>query len=473
VHPIVSYDDLNVKLSIKPTEKQEISFNAFESNDLQNREFIFNENSRFFREQEADSKNRGISGNWKYQAGQNWQHHVNAGYNELNRASWSLAGLEPNKQGKGGKEELDADDNSLEEVIANWSGTWKTGNFTHQFGLGANVDRVSYLYVAKRSVGNVQVDSINYDSEMTVSHAYFQEKIQLTKKVQARVGIRVNHANKVNKFYFQPRAGINFKVSEAFELFYAGGLYNQFLSRIRKIDSNGNSDLVWFLPDSTGTGILKAQQHVLGARFERNGLAINIEPYYKKTTGKVNLYAEVSGNREKFIEYVPHKGETENYGLDALVHYKQGIFTHMLAYSLSKSTEQFEVFNQGGAYPSFDDQLHRLRWTEMARYKSWILSTNLTYHSGSPYLISGNEGGTLEFGRLPFFAQADFSIIKRFNYHFFTISTGISLLNLFNRENVLEVDYFNISDNTGSYSVRTDITAMRFTPVFFINVKLQ
>lgn len=63
IFPTVRFDDLNVKLSIKPSDKQEISINAFESNDLQNRDFIFNENSRFFRDEEADGKNRGISGN--------------------------------------------------------------------------------------------------------------------------------------------------------------------------------------------------------------------------------------------------------------------------------------------------------------------------------------------------------------------------------------------------------------------------
>ncbi len=238
---------------------------------------------------------------------------------------------------------------------------------------------------------------------------------------------------------------------------------------------NGNSDLVWLLPDSAGVGILESQQHVLGLCYESNGLSINIEPYYKTTSGKVNLYAELSGGKEKTIRYSTRSGESEHYGFDALIHYKQGVFTHMLAYSLSKSTEQFEVFNNSESYPAFDDQRHRVRWTEMARYKSWILSTNLIYRSGSPYLITrNNEAGiTQGFGRLPFFAQADLSLVKRFKSKLFTISSGISLLNILNRKNVLEVDYFNISDNTGSYSIRTDITALKFRPVLFINIKLQ
>lgn len=473
VVPTVAYDDLNLKLSIKASEKQELSFSLLEGNDLQDREFLFNENSRFYRQQQADSKNHGISGNWRYQPNENWQLHVNVGYNELERSSGSIAGLGPNKQGKGGKEELDTDDNQLREFIASWSGEWKTNDFNHAFGFGLNNNQVTYTYLSTRTTGAVQSDSINYDSQLTILHAFLQEEVQLTDRLQARIGIRVNHENQQNKLYLQPRWGISYALSEDIKLFYSGGIYNQFLSRIRKIDSNGNSDLVWFLPDSTGLGLLESQQHVLGLRYEKDGLAFDLEPYYKRTTGKLNLYAETSGGKDKTIRYVQRSGEAENYGLDALVHYKQGIFSHMLAYSLSKSTERFEVFNNGEAYPSFNDQRHRLRWTEMARYKSWIVSINLTYHTGSHFLITDEPGSSQEFGRLPFFAQADFSIIKRWNYKFLTLSSGISLLNLLNRENVLEVDYFNISDATGSYSVRTDITAMKFTPVFFVNIKIQ
>lgn len=472
--PSVAFDDANVKVSAKPTDNMELSVNAFQSNDSQLRDFNFSENSRFFRNDNADSKNQGISGNWKYQPVSNVQFQINAGYNELHRSSASVNGLGPNKQGKGGKEYSDSDDNQLKEFIGEFSGEWKTGPMTHQFGFGINSDDVSYIYLNNSTVGNVKVDSINYTSKMQIFHAYLQEKFQLNDKLNARIGVRVNQENTLNKFYFQPRWGITYFLVKNISVFYSGGIYNQFLSRIRKIDSDGNSDLVWYLPDSTGLGVLQAQQHVLGFRYEKDGLAIDVEPYYKKTTGRVNLYTQMSGKKEKYIEYVPREGESENYGVDLMLHYKHGLFTHMLAYSLSKSYEQFDEFNNGEQYPAFDDQLHRLRWTEMARYKSWIASTNLTYHTGSPYLISQADGSsTQEFGRLSYFMQADFSLIKRFNYKFFTLSTGVSLLNLTNRNNVLEVDYFNISDNTGSYSIRTDITAMKFTPVFFINMKLR
>lgn len=468
--PTVHFDDFNFKLSVRPSEKQEIAVSAFNSSDLQQRTFSF-ENDRFYRNDEADSKNSGISGSWKIQSGE-WQHRLSAGYNKVERTSFSNSGTEPNKQGKGGKEELDKDDNYLEELLVNWSAEVKTGIFTHQFGAGAHLDRVDYLYLAKNPTGNIQVDSIRYDADLDVLHTFLQEKIQLTEDMQFRVGLRINQENSTNKFYFQPRLGVSLDVTPDLNLFYSGGVYNQFLSRIRKIDSNGSADLVWYLPDSTGAGIMKAWQHTVGSHYEKNGWSINVESYYKKTRGKMNLYAEISGSKEKTITYVPRPGESEHYGIDVMLHYKKGAFTHMLAWSVSKSAERFDNFNAGDTYPAFDDQRHRLRWTEMGRYKSWVVSANLTCHSGSPYLPAGVTNGTQEFGRLPGFSQTDFSLIKRFKYKSFTLSSGLSLLNIFDRENVVEVDYYQVSDETGSYSFRTDIRAMKFTPVFFINIRI-
>ena len=470
VIPAVHFDDFNLKFSLKRSDKQEITINAFNSNDLQDRDFLFS-NTRFFRDDQADSRNLGLSGNWKYQSGKHGQHRLSAGYNEVKRHSSSSSGMEPNKQDKGGKEELNSDTNDLEEMRIDWSSELKSKSFTHQFGLGAHIDQVNYRYLAETSTGNIRTDSIRYNPRMSIFHAYAQEKIRLTRDLLLRLGVRVNHENSAGKFFFQPRWGLNINLTDDLSLFYSGGLYNQFLSTIRKIDSDGAADQIWYLPDSTGLGILKARQHVAGLRYEQNGLTIEAEAYTKSTKGKLNLYAEVSGSKEKIVEYTAHEGESEHLGLDILVHYKHGAFTHMLTWSLSKSNEKFDHFNNGMTYPAFDDQRQRIRWTEMVRYKSWILATNLNCNSGSPYLVADN--GPLRFERLPWFILADFSLMKSFKSKSFTLSSGISLLNFFNRKNVLEVDYFNISDETGSYSFRTDIRAMKFTPVFFINIRIN
>lgn len=473
VNPVIQYDDLNFKVGIKPNDKHDISFNFLQSTDLQVRDYEFREGSRFFRYDDADSKNRGFSANWFYQVNPNFSQHIQVGYNDLSRSSYNHSGMSPNRQGHGGKDELARDDNYLEEFSAKWSGELKTGKLTHQAGFGLSQDKVTYDYLAERSTGNKLTDSIVYDTEAAIYHAYLQEKLAITEKLTARIGLRANYTDMTAQFYLQPRVGLQYKLNDQVNLLYAGGLYNQFLTRIRKIDINGANDYVWYLPDESESGILKTQQHLFGVQYENNGWAVNAETYWKKTDGHINIYAEQTGGRDKQIIYNERSGKSDNIGIDLMLQYKHGAFTHILSSSFSKSDEQFENFNNGESYPAFNDQRVNIRWTEMAKLKGFVFASSVYFHSGNPYLISNENAAQTEFDRLPYFLQADVSVVKKLQFKFFNLQTGISFLNILNRENVLEVDYFNVSDSTGSYSVRTDITAMHFTPVFFLNIILK
>jgi ferric enterobactin receptor len=55
--------------------------------------------------------------------------------------------------------------------------------------------------------------------------------------------------------------------------------------------------------------------------------------------------------------------------------------------------------------------------------------------------------------------------------NYFSFSAGASLLNVFNRSNIVEVNYLRFSSDSGSMTVRSDISALGTTPVFFVNVK--
>lgn len=472
VSPDIQFDDLNLKLAVKPSDNHEINVNLMNSYDLQVRDYVFAEGSRLFRYEDADSKNRGVSANWFGQFSPSFQQRITVGYNDLTRSGYSRSGMNPNSQGKGGKTEREQTSNAVKEYTAQWASELKTGPFAHQLGFGANLDQVAYNFVASRSTGTQVADSIVFDSKSVIYHAYVQEKVKLTEKLEARLGLRMNYTDLTSKSYFQPRWGLKYKLGDGIDLMYAGGLYCQFMTRIRKIDINENSDLVWYLPDQSGNGILKTWQQIAGIQFEKNGWAANAEAYLKTTTGRVNLYAEQTGGQEKTVIYNQHQGKSTNYGIDLMLLYKHSKFTHIVSGTLSRSDEQFDSFNEGATYPSFDDQRVKLRWTEIASIHNWVFSSSLYYHTGSPYLSASVNSGN-QFARLPYFLQADFSVIKRVNVKFVHLSTGISLLNFTNRQNVLEVDYFNVSDATGTYAVRTDITAVRFTPVFFLNILFQ
>ncbi len=470
ISPKIKFDDLNIKVDVKPSDKHELSFNFINSNDFHERNYEFKENSRLYHSENADSNNKGFSANWFFQTTKNFQQRLTVGYNELTRSSYNNAGMTVNSQGKGGKDELDTDNNFLKEFAASWSGELTIGKLTHQAGVGANFDEVQYDYLTNKSTGTKVMDSISFYRKTSILHAYLQEKLQLNKKLEARIGVRTNYMDLTQKFFLQPRVGLTYSLSDKIKFIYAGGLYNQFLSRIRKIDLDNNSDLVWYLPTNAGEGVLRAWQNLAGFQYCYNGLIINAEAYLKNTTGKVNLYAEQTSGKEKLIEYYLHKGRSSNKGIDIMFQYRHKHFTHILSSSFSDSKEQFEGFNSGNYYPSFYDQRLKIRWTELYKLRNWVFSSSFFYHSGTPYLTASELSEPASIERLPYFLQTDLSVTRKVQYKFCSFNLGISLMNVLDRENVLEVDYFNISNNTGTFAVRTDITSMQFTPVFFVNV---
>ncbi len=473
VSPIVKFDDLNLKVDLRPSDKHEFSFNFINSTDFQERNYEFKENSRLYHDEYADSNNNGLSANWFFQVSKNFQQRLTAGYNELTRTSYNNAGMTENSQGNGGKDELDTDNNFLKEFSASWSAELTSGRMTHQAGFGANFDEVQYNYLTNKSTETKVMDSVSFYSKTNILHAYLQEKIHLNEKLEVRVGVRSNYLDLTQKFYLQPRVGLTYSLNNKIKLIYASGLYNQFLSRIRKIDIDNNSDLVWYLPTDDGEGVLKAWQNLIGFQYSYNGLTINAEAYMKNTTGRVNFYAEQTSSKGKLIEYYLRNGQSNNKGIDVMFQYRHARFTHILGSSISRSEEQFDGFNENKYYPSFYDQRLKIRWTELFKLKNWVFSSSFFYHSGTPYLTNNDLSTPINIEKLPYFLQADLYVTRRLRYKFCSFNLGFSLMNILDRKNILEVDYFNISDATGTYAVRTDITSIQFTPVFFLNVLLK
>ncbi len=473
VSPVIRFDDLNLKIALKPSDKHQISVNFINSTDFQERDYIFKDQSRLYRYEHADSNNKGFSANWAFQPGEDFQQRLTIGYNELQRSTFKNAGMSENSQGKGAKDELDTDHNFLKEFSASWSGELHSQRFTHQAGFGVNTYDVSYDYLTNKSTGTKLMDSIIFDNQTAVVHAYFQEKLRLTPLLQARIGLRANYLGQNQQLYWQPRAGLTYELNKKMKLVYAGGLYYQFLSRIRKIDIDNNVDLVWYLPAEEGQGILKAWQNLIGFQYNYNGLSMNVEAYWKNTSGRANLYAQQSSGKEKIIDYFLRSGRSINRGIDLMIQYRHGKFTHIIGSTISESNEQFEGYYNSQYYPSFYDQRFKIRWSELCKMNNWLFSANLFFHSGSPYLTNNEQTADQLYERLPHFMQIDLAVQRRFQLKFCTFNLGFSCMNVLDRKNVLEIDYFNISNNTGSYAVRTDITAIQFTPVFFVNVLLK
>ncbi len=482
--PTVKYQDANVKLAIRPDDNQEINLNFLMTDESQQRDYEFS-NERFFRSDNADGKNLGGSMNWSVQH-KNWLNKFSASATSLNRNSAGESGKlsvtnDNSGQGKGQGQsnkkseqyEMEMDRNEVDEQQFSWQSELKHGIFQHHFGGGFTRDEISYRFEAQKTTGNIPVDSLSENRRAEIYHACYQQQLSPSRKLSIRAGVRLDYENLRQRMLWQPRGEIYFYPVKEVQLYYLAGRYTQLLSKIRKTDTYGNSDMAWYLPGDNNDGLLSSVHHILGGRYEKDRLLLNIEAYQKATDGKMNLFAELyKRGQETRISYQAYTGDEVIRGIDVFVQYRSNNWTQILAYTLSKSKERYEGYNSGEYFPSFDDQRHRLRLVEMYKYRSWVASAGWTFNTGSPVQVS--EGiNNIQFDRLSDFSQLDLALVKRFTSGHFSFDTGVSLLNVFNRRNILETGSFTINDSTGSETIHSELEAISLTPVFYISLRFN
>lgn len=480
--PTIHYQDANAKLSVRPNENQEISLNFLMMDESQLKDYEFS-NERFFRSENVDGKNMGGSANWSFQH-KNRMNKFSASMTDLNRNSMNESGrlsITNNSNGKGNgkskdksdKYEMESDMNEVHEQQLSWQSELKHGIFQHHFGGGFTNDEISYRFEAQKTSGNIPIDSLSENRSAEIYHAYYQQQISPIKKISIRAGVRLDYENLQQRMLWQPRGGIYMYPNNELQVYYLVGRYNQLLSKIRKIDNYGNSDLAWYLPGDDGDGLLSSIHHIVGTRYEKGKLLVNVEAYQKATDGKMNLFAEVyKRGPETRISYEAYSGDEITRGVDFFVQYRNNNWTQLLAYTFSKSDERYDGYNSGAYFPSFDDQRHRLRLVEMYKYQSWVASASWTFNTGSPVQAS-ETGGNVQFDRLPYFSQIDLGLVKRFSYKSFSFDAGVSLLNVLNRKNVLETESFIVNDTSGSSTVRSELTGISFIPVFYLSLRVN
>lgn len=334
VFPAVWYDDINLKASLFPSDNQMITFGFLQGKDFQLLDYEIGDKHLVYRNEIVDATNRGYSFSWSLQAGR-WNHSLTAGASELNQLRKYESGRQinvvtgnqkPKKNPKANpnpnadnsnrnKYEIDNDSNEVREIRVDWRTELKNGIFTHQIGAGWVENCFHFDFFAERSQGSDPVDSISSSLRQSIGHMYVQQIVVPHASLKIRYGLRVNYNQKFEQWYVQPRGGIEFTPAEGIRAYYHSGVYRQFLSRIPKADTFGNVDMVWFLPDSAGTGLLHSLHHVLGFRAEKGGFLLNAELYYRRTDGRQWLFAERyrEGNINR-VHYVTRAGEELNRG---------------------------------------------------------------------------------------------------------------------------------------------------------------
>lgn len=288
-----------------------------------------------------------------------------------------------------------------------------------ELGTGVIFDQLSFR---EDTFGITLSDDI---SSAPIVNGYFTDIISIGNRLVVKPGVRVDYPVELNRVYLQPRISMTLEASKNLRLNAAAGRYNQFMALSSILDESGNYRYIWTLCDNEDVPVLSSDHFVAGLSFSWNNFQLSAEGYYK-TTGGLTRYLNTTFNR--FIYY----GSSKSRGVDFFVKKDFGNHTFWVSYSLSRTEEKFDYFDTDEYRNALHDQRHEVKLAGIVNFKPFYLSGNWVYGSGFryPYLSEDIQPAPQPYNR------ADIAAVYRFSRANYFFDAGLSLLNIFDNENI-------------------------------------
>ncbi|WP_282086375.1 TonB-dependent receptor [Aquimarina algiphila] len=285
------------------------------------------------------------------------------------------------------------------------------------------------------------------------THSTFSQLYYKSKSTKVNVGVRYNFNEKFDSHIIEPRLSFNQKFLKYFNVEVLGEFKHQNISQLinEQNDFLGIEKRKWILSEEEEIPIIKSKQASLGLYYNRKGLLMSIEGYYKTVEG---IKAKGQRFRNEF-ELEDAIGEYTIIGVDFLINKRFNDINTWMSYSHAQNNYIFTAFSDE-EFPNNIDIRHSLAVGASYTINNLKISTGVNWNSGLPTTkpiadnpISGddinfekiNSSRLDEYLRLDISATYDFKIAKGVLAH-----TGVSVWNLTNSQNVIN-KYYRIDQN--------------------------
>ena len=295
------------------------------------------------------------------------------------------------------------------------------------------------------------------DNNDFVYNTYINDNITLGPHFSLKPGLRMDYSVNLNRAYIQPRISALFKINDRLNFNSSWGIYNQFIAKSSVLDEVGNYNYIWTICDNKEIPVLKSRHFVVGGAYESNGFTFSVDGFIKYTDGLTRF---VRIRRDESI----YRGKGKSSGLDFFIKKDYNGHSAWISYTLSKTEEYFSYFKANSYERALHDQRHELKFAALVNIKSFYISANYVFGSGfpDPYPDSGEDTQDKLYSRM------DASLIYKFFTRNFRLEAGVSVLNIFNHENIKYSNFISIPEEQTS-SVKIHTEAVPFTPVLFLN----
>jgi hypothetical protein len=129
---------------------------------------------------------------------------------------------------------------------------------------------------------------------------------------------------------------------------------------------------------------------MIGANAKWNNWEFDVEFYQKNSQGVLEQALAVNNvnnpdSTQRPPSFILYDGQGQTKGVDFFIQHTGKHFTGMVAYTLSKSTNQFKEIGNGIPFPSSNDRRHQLKVNGNLRLGKFDFFATYNFTSGRPY----------------------------------------------------------------------------------------
>lgn len=293
-------------------------------------------------------------------------------------------------------------------------------------------------------------------------------------------GIRLIHYDITGATYVDPRVSASYPVAPRVELNASWSIDHQIASRVTREDREHGDGDFWILADGSQIPVSRVQQVAGGFSVTAPGVRVDTRLFYKRLD-HVSLFASrgLTGVAPAAATTRFHQGSGTAAGLEVIVEQQSKRNGLRVTYAAGQSEYLYPTLD-AAAFPASDDAGHRLRIADTVPIRAgWSVGGAFVVAQGRPFtpfqttqqvwFPSGDLAyqalfGTRNSARLPQYHRLDLSTQVDRRFRAVSSTFGVTVFNVYNRDNILFYDYQTVGS---AVSVSSVLMMRRAANVFF------
>jgi len=292
-------------------------------------------------------------------------------------------------------------------------------------------------------------------------------------------GLRISYFSERMGFYTSPRLSMINKISPNITVESFIGKHYQFVHRLSGYNTTRGTQGMWVLASDDIPNISSLNSH-FALNWNFSDYTVTGEFYYRSMDNLVQFKESsvpiiVPNNGRAKQQSLIHQGSGKTNGIEIILRKQKGPISGWLSYQQNKTKYNFPELNNGNSFLSDHNKAQEFKSVFMTNIGSWELTANWVFASGHVYTESENiEVENLQIiissdrneSRLPPIHHLDVSFSKTWDVSITKFHTGLSIYNLYDRNNISHKRY----NPYKSVLTMTDVAMFGITPTIFLKI---